>query len=484
MQLRFEIPDTFWSLFRSVNRETYIEALLYINEEYQYSNYFLTREVCIQVLSDMYVKKQIELKREENETEFDMLETPSSRILNWLLRTGWLKRIEDYNTLATNIVIPDYSAVFIDAFERLSSEEMEETQVYIQNVYATLFSFKNNPRTDLNMLRTALINTRRLNKALQDMLHNMDKFFARLLEQKSYGELLKEHLEGYVEEIVRKKYHILKTSDNFYIYKMDIKKCIREMREDEEWIENVRARSRAMGDTKEDVLDLLDLIERGFDDIEHRISNMDKEHTKYVRATVTRLNYLLSGETDTKGLVIQLLNQMSAAADREHSVSVNGTFSAGVTISGAGISGAEKRLWSYEEMLQKTGEKMNLSLLEMVSEKSLYKRRKGKKDFISQMAADEENEDLNREDVLKLNRIQMRYSRKQIEDFIESHMTDEVMDAGQIAVTDEEAFEKLILAYDYSTRKNSKYMILDEEPEIVENGKYRYPALKFVRRGV
>ena len=484
MQLRFEIPDTFWSLFRSVNRETYIEALLYINEEYQYSNYFLTREVCIQVLSDMYVKKQIELKREENETEFDMLEMPSSRILNWLLRTGWLKRIEDYNTLATNIVIPDYSAVFIDAFERLSSEEMEETQVYIQNVYATLFSFKNNPRTDLNMLRTALINTRRLNKALQDMLHNMDKFFARLLEQKSYGELLKEHLEGYVEEIVRKKYHILKTSDNFYIYKMDIKKCIREMREDEEWIENVRARSRAMGDTKEDVLDLLDLIERGFDDIEHRISNMDKEHTKYVRATVTRLNYLLSGETDTKGLVIQLLNQMSAAADREHSVSVNGTFSAGVTISGAGISGVEKRLWSYEEMLQKTGEKMNLSLLEMVSEKSLYKRRKGKKDFISQMAADEENEDLNREDVLKLNRIQMRYSRKQIEDFIESHMKDEVMDAGQIAVTDEEAFEKLILAYDYSTRKNSKYMILDEEPEIVENGKYRYPALKFVRRGV
>ena len=83
------------------------------------------------------------------------------------------------------------------------------------------------------MLRTALVNTRRLNKALQDMLHNMDKFFARLLDQKSYGDLLREHLDGYVEEIVRKKYHILKTSDNFYIYKMDIKKCLRDMREDE-----------------------------------------------------------------------------------------------------------------------------------------------------------------------------------------------------------------------------------------------------------
>ena len=451
MQMRFEVPDTFWSLFRSVNRDAYIEALLYINEEYQYNNYFLTREACIQVLSDMNAKKRFELQREEDETEFDMLETPSSRILNWLLRTGWLKKIEDYNTLATNIVIPDYSAIFIDAFERLTSEDMEETEIYIQNVYATLFSFQNDSRVNLNMLRTALINTRRLNKALQDMLHNMDRFFARLLDQKTYGELLKEHLEGYVEEIVQKKYHILKTSDNFYIYKMDIKKVLRDMREDEEWIETVRERSRAVGDTKEDVLDLLDMIERGFDDIEHRIANMDKEHTKYVRATVTRLNYLLSGETDTKGLVIQLLNRMAQGDD-------------------------------YGEILQSTGRRMNLSLLEMISEKSLYKRRKGRQDFISQMAPEEVAEDLERDDVLKLNRIQARYSRKQIEEFIEAHMENEVLDASELEITGDGDFEKLILAYDLSTRKNSRYMVLEEDAEMVGQNGYRYPGLRFVRR--
>ena len=453
MQLRFEIPDSFWSLFRSVNREAYMEALLVINEEYQYSNYFLTKEVCVQVLGDMYAKKQLRLVREENETEFDMLETPSLRMLNWLIRTGWLKKIEDYHTLATNIVIPDYSAVFIDAFERLSSEDMEETEIYIQNVYATLFSFRNDPRVNLNMLRTALINTRRLNKALQDMLHNMDKFFERLLDQRFYGDLLKEHLYGYVEEIVRRKYHILKTSDNFYIYKMDIKKCLRDMRENEEWIETVRERSRAMGDTKEDVLELLDQIERGFDDIEHRIANMDKEHTKYVRATVTRLNYLLSGETDTKGLVVQLLNRMGDAAD-------------------------------YEQIVQKTGAKMNLSLLEIVSEKSLYKRRKGRKDFISQMQPEETTEDLDKEDVLKLNRIQHRYSRRQIEDFIEENIREGVMDALSLPMREEDEFEKLILAYDLSTRRNSKYMVLEEDVRMVEKNGYRYPALKFVKRQV
>ena len=92
------------------------------------------------------------------------------------------------------------------------------------------------------------------------------------------------------------------------------------------------------------MVDLLDMIERGFDDIEHRISNMDKEHTKYVRATVTRLNYLLSGETDTKGLVVQLLNQMSAAVTEEQNTQVENR--------GNG--------YSYEEMLQQTEELLAL----------------------------------------------------------------------------------------------------------------------------
>lgn len=454
MQLMNEIPDTFWSLFRSVNRDIYIEALLCINEEYEYNNYFLTKEVCIQILSDMNAKKRFELQREENDTDFDMLETPSSRILNWLLRAGWLKRIEDYNTLVTNIVIPDYAAVMIDAFEKLNSEDASETDIYIQNVYATLYAFRNDPRASVGLLRTALVNTRRLNKALQDMLHNMNKFFTKLLQQDSYSGILREHLDSYVEEIVWKKYHILKTSDNFYIYKMDIKKCLREIRDDEAFIMKVQARSKMLGDNQDDVLDLLDLIERGFDDIEHRIANMDKEHTKYVRATVTRMNYLLSGETDTKGLVVQLLNKMSEDPEQ------------------------------MEEIITETGKRMNLSLLEILSEKSLYKRRKSRKDFISQLLPDETTGDLDKDDILRLNRIQMRFSKKQIEEFIENNMEDEVMDASKINIADEEEFEKLILTYDYSTRKNSRYMVLEEEPEMVEKDGYRYPALRFVKRRV
>lgn len=465
MQLRFEIPEGFWSLFRSVNRETYIEALMAINEEYQYSNYFLTREVCIQVLRDLYMKKQIELKREEDETEFDMLETPSARILNWLIRKGWLKKIEDYNTLVTNIVIPDYAAIFVDAFERLSTEDLEETEIYIQNVYATLFSFKNDPRVNLNMLRTALINTRRLNKALQDMLHNMDKFFERLLSKQSYGELLEEHLEGYVEEVVNKKYHILKTSDNFYIYKMDIKRCLKEMREDDAWIGRIRAKQELSREKKgkelegfyrrrqeEDVLDLIDQIERGFDDIEHRIANMDREHSKYVRATVSRLNYLLSDESDRHGLIIQLLNHLGEPEEEKEQA----------------------------DRLRLVAQKMNLSAYEILNDNPLYKRRR-RRNFTEELVPDEENKELSREEVLQMNKIHHRFTRQQIESFIEERMTDGILETGSLQLTCQEDFEKLILAYDISMRKNSRFQVVTSG-EQVEGERYTYPAMMFVER--
>ena len=100
------------------------------------------------------------------------------------------------------------------------------------------------------------------------------------------------------------------------------------------------------------------------------------------------------------------------------------------------------------------------------------------------MAADAETKELNKEEVLRLNRIQMRYSKEEIEEFIEMHMEGEIMDASKMVIKDKEEFEKLILAYDYSTRKNSRYAILEDEPELVEQNGYRYPALRFVRRGV
>ena len=441
-----EIPERFWSLFRSVNRSTYIEALLKINEEYEYSNYFLSREMCIQLLSSYFAQKRCVIWQDELEEEEDQLEPPATRVLNWLLKTGWLRKVDDYSAMTVNIVIPDYAAVMIEAFSRLSSEQADETNIYIQNVYAILFSLKNDSRAGIGLLDTAIVNTRKLNKSLQDLLHNMDTFFGNLLAQKDYAQLLKDHLEGYVQEIVNKKYHILKTSDNFYLYKTDIKACIRSMREDGNWL------ARAGETTPSEVIfEKLDQLERGFDDIEHRITNIDREHSRYVKATVTRLGYLLNQEDDMKGLVIQLLNKLSANR-------------------------------GDEAMIQAVGNRMNLSQTSLLSEEALYKRRRPRTDFAKQLPDEKALPELSEEEILNYNKVKNRYSRKEIEDFIQGHMKEGSMEVDETTVGSDEDFEKLILAYDYSTRTKSRYLAMEEEEDPVKNGPYTYPKLQFVRR--
>ena len=474
MNYVYDIPSSFWGLFRSVNRDIYMEALLVINEEYQYNNYFLSREYCIQLLADMCTERKFSYEKEETETEDEAKEILPRRILHWLIQSRWLRKIEDYSTMATNIVIPDYAAIFIDAFEQLVHKPEDDTEIYIQNVYATLFSFQNDPRMNIAMLKTALVNTKKLNKVLQDMLHNMDRFFERLLMKQSYGELLKEHLEGYVEEIVKKKYHILKTSDNFYIYKMDIKNCLREMREDELKIERIRRRQEQLKqergqkglDDKEnspifgyrskddDVVSLLDQIERGFDDIEHRIANMDREHSKYIRATVSRLQYLLSDEGDRRGLIIQLLNHLGEQEDGSY----------------------------QESRITQVAGRMNLSSFDVLHENPLYKR-KNRMAFKETLEAEAQDAELSKEEILRLNHIQHRFSKQQIEAFIEEHMEGNAFHTGALELTKDEDFEKLILAYDLVMRKDSRYRMITEDKQL-ERGKYKIPSMMFVRKEV
>lgn len=98
------------------------------------------------------------------------------------------------------------------------------------------------------------------------------------------------------------------------------------------------------------------------------------------------------------------------------------------------------------------------------------------------MEPEEERQELAREDVLRLNKIQTRYSQRDIELFIETHMKEDHLEVKDLPIRTDEDFEKLILAYDYSTRRNSKYKVLERENELLENDRYRYPALTFVRR--
>ena len=156
-----------------------------------------------------------------------------------------------------------------------------------------------------------------------------------------------------------------------------------------------------------------------------------------------------------KGLVIQLLNHLSETEGKE----------------------------AQEREAERIGALINLSQMTVISEKSLYKRRRLRQDFMEGLAPEEETEELSGEEILRLNRIRNRYSRKQIEEFILERMENGRLEVTAETIASPEDFEKLVLAYDGSVRKDSPYRVREQDVEMVDNGRYRYPKLVFERRG-
>lgn len=451
------IPEQFWGLFHSKNRIIYMEAVMVISQEYLYNDYFLNRDACIQLLKEHFAGKKLLMLPDEDENENSLYEPESTRILNRLVDFQWLKRVDDHSTMTVNITIPDYAAVFIDALERLNNPEMEDADLYIQNIYANIYSFYHDPRAGIELLRNAQIHTMRLNKALQDMLHNMDSFFTRLLQMDTYGGVLAEHLDGYVESIVKGKYHLLKTDDNFYRYKTDVRKLLREIEEDDTRMARMRKKLMADGyseeKAEEEISTLLDRIEQGFSNMERRIANIDAEHNKYVRVTVSRLSYLLSSDRSMKGLVVDLLNSLSRVDDGHQ-----------------------------EEMIADIGKSIQLGTRRVLSKELLYKRRGKKRVFEETIAEPEPEVDLSREEILCLNRSRKRYSRSQVEHFILDQMRHGELKADELTMDSEDQFEMLVLAYDYSTRKSCPYEVVERDAPMIEKGGYRYPQLVFRKK--
>lgn len=452
-----KISQQFWSVFSSRNRYIYMEALLTIYDEYLYNDYFLTKETCIQLIAEHFADRIVDISADDEEQDVDQMEPMATKILNRLIRFTWLKKVEDYSSFKTNIIIPDYASLFIETIKRLSNPDSDEQDLYIQNVYTNIYSFYYDTKAGMELLKAAMINTTRLNRSLQDMLHNMDQFFGALLEKNNYEELLLEHLNVYVETIVNKKYSLIKTSDNFYIYKNDIKKLLRALGEDENRLNILKHKAMAEGKKEETIenefADILYQIERGIINMEKRISHIDTEHSKYIRATVSRLEYLLSSDDSLQGNVISILNLLSGSRD--------------------------------PKLYTKVAATVRMNDPTVISADSLYKKRGKRKQFEETVETEiETEEELSKEDILRINRNKNRYNRTQIEDFVLNKMKDGIFKTRDHVIQSDEEFELLILAYDYSIRKSSPFHVVPGEKSTITSGKYTYPDMIFEKNSL
>jgi len=206
-------------------------------------------------------------------------------------------------------------------------------------------------------------------------------------------------------------------------------------------------------DIENEFLDIIYEIERGILNMEKRIAHIDTEHSKYVRATVSRLEYLLSNDDSVQGNVVTLLNLLSAEEN--------------------------------SEILSQVSDSILINDLTIISNESLYKKRGKHKVFEETVEVEEEvEEELSKEAILQINKNKNRYSQVQIEQFIIRQMDNGMFHTKEYPITTDEEFELLILAYDYSMRKKSPLHVVPGVKGTITSGKYTYPDMIFERNEI
>ena len=193
MILKKKIPNDFYKLFRTKNREAYMQFVTAIYEENNevYASLGLTQEECVLIIENTIEKSKIvwqeEDDMEEGETPDALFPSDSpSGMLNHLIRWGWLKSDFDEKLNTCVISFPEYSQLYVELFKKLQSDDDSRERESMLSIYSALFTYHSDNEKNNDILKSALRTSKSLGQLLSNMQDGMRSYFDELSSQKHF----------------------------------------------------------------------------------------------------------------------------------------------------------------------------------------------------------------------------------------------------------------------------------------------------------
>lgn len=327
MILKKKIPKEFYKLFRTKNRDAYMQFLVAIYEENNevYAALGLTIEECRSIIADTIARASIIWEDEETEegVEPDALfpaDSPSG-MLNTLIRWGWLKSDFDEKLNTYIISFPEYSQLFTELFQKLLVEDDSRERESLLSIYSALFTYHSDAEKNNDILKNALQMSKRLGQLLSNMQDGMRAYFEELSQKKNFIGIQKVLVEE-INNSDSKKYAILTTTDSFYRYKEAVKELISQiLRENDEkkelflkegigLVEGTVAsqRNRYRLEYCESASHLVYQVEREFDLIEKKYNKLIEQKTIFAKRALARIHYILQEGSSDEDHIVKLIN--------------------------------------------------------------------------------------------------------------------------------------------------------------------------------
>ena len=469
MRLFETLPQNLFSILVSKNKEIYVEALFVLRKAFKQEMTIRKSDLAAMLIANLD-EKMYEMDLAEEATEKDSSEvekggaTLSARahlMLRRLKETGWIDLEYQVDSFEENITLPDYSVKLTNLLFSFTDESVKE---YNSFVYSTYSDLKTADQERDDYMYTALMNaydkTSQLVDELKTLHNNIRRYHQTLNEYLTVNDVLKGHFDGYKNLITDRIYHPLKTLDSVPRFKGPIIKILGVWLADHNLRERMgeqaimRGKYQSKAEANEDIILKIGDISDTYERLEEMLEEIDRKNAAYTRASIEKMQYLLSSDRSIKGKIVSLLTRIASSPSERRTI-------------------LTERLAEAVEAFQQGH----------LDETSLFIRAKSIKKDGPPLEARSSLEDAGADDLAEfLEKARKRYSHARVIQYMQSIMANmSVVTSREIPLSDDEAFILLMLGTLKGGEQSAFYFVEFGNGYLNNNG-YRVPELRFIRK--
>ena len=477
MNLFAKIPDNFFSILSSKNKNVYGIALVTLYDCLSIYRNKIRKSDFLNLLKTRGENEinlfQIEVDDFDDTTLINepTLGAKANLVLRRLVDTGWIMVDSDLKTGAEYILLPSYSISMLKIIYEFVSDNEAKYISYVHSTFADLqYADENQDDFMYRSLVNAANKTKDLELEVSKLNHSIRVFHKQLANIFSPNEVLTQHFDIAREDVVDPIYHPLKTNDSIVLYNGPINYILKK------WLNNDIIRERLIEQalmlnhslkTKEeaisDIIKKVNYISDTYNRLTTDMEEIDKAQSEYTTATTEKVIYLNNSDKSIKGKLETIFLALAKV--------ING----------------EDDAYNYQGIIKDINNSIVLYQQGYIDEYSLQKPYRKNSKFESEaLALDDYSHELNEGLMQSLLNIMDQYSDERILDFMDKAFQDnKEINVKDINVKDVEDFIMVILGTVKASSSNCFYDLKRTEPmeRVLKENKYDMPNYGYIKKG-
>lgn len=311
MNLFKKLPDNFFSLLASKNKNVYGMALLVLYDALSMYRDKIRRSDYVSLLKNRLSEEMSDFV-EEDENPF---EDKASLIVRRLIETGWIYIDYDPAFMTEFILLPSYSVNMLKVINEFASSSQSNYVSYVHTTYADLkIEDDSQDESMYKVLENAYHNTQLLAVEVIKLDHSLRVYKHQLGSLYNPNEVLRQHFDISREDVIDPIYHPLKTHDSITLYQGPISAILKKWLEvdsvREKLIEQCLKENRDVKNRSQAtslIVKMITEIQDTYFKLANEINKIDVVQSEYVKASSDKVIFLNNQDRSVKGKLEKII---------------------------------------------------------------------------------------------------------------------------------------------------------------------------------